>query len=193
MSEIIVIPNQQTPRVPEIEDIELFFIQNIKLLQEFKNYVYIRFDAAGLAANQTSIDGERFMKRVFAFKESYTLEIDNKPIWRLIIDPVITEYIGIKEIKCEGCLTWRGKVIVAERSRAVRVNYYNEIGKHIIGEIYKGFEGQVWQHEINHLNGVEERIEERDFQAPKPISVGRNDKCPCNSGKKYKHCCLLYI
>ena len=24
--------------------------------------------------------------------------------------------------------------------------------------------------------------------APK---VGRNDPCPCGSGKKYKHCCLL--
>jgi len=23
--------------------------------------------------------------------------------------------------------------------------------------------------------------------------VGRNDKCPCNSGKKYKHCCLTKI
>ena len=21
--------------------------------------------------------------------------------------------------------------------------------------------------------------------------IGRNDKCPCDSGKKYKHCCLL--
>jgi uncharacterized protein YecA (UPF0149 family) len=20
--------------------------------------------------------------------------------------------------------------------------------------------------------------------------VGRNDKCPCNSGKKFKHCCI---
>lgn len=24
----------------------------------------------------------------------------------------------------------------------------------------------------------------------KPITAGRNDKCPCGSGKKYKHCCL---
>ena len=22
-------------------------------------------------------------------------------------------------------------------------------------------------------------------------SIGRNDPCPCGSGKKYKHCCLL--
>lgn len=23
--------------------------------------------------------------------------------------------------------------------------------------------------------------------------IGRNDKCPCNSGKKYKKCCLTQI
>jgi SEC-C motif domain protein len=33
-------------------------------------------------------------------------------------------------------------------------------------------------------------------QGPAPIKsatakVGRNDPCPCGSGKKYKHCCLL--
>ena len=24
----------------------------------------------------------------------------------------------------------------------------------------------------------------------RPIRVGRNDKCPCRSGKKFKNCCL---
>ncbi len=23
-----------------------------------------------------------------------------------------------------------------------------------------------------------------------PIKIGRNEPCPCGSGKKYKHCCL---
>jgi hypothetical protein len=26
-------------------------------------------------------------------------------------------------------------------------------------------------------------------QAPRPRKAGRNEKCPCGSGKKYKHCC----
>jgi peptide deformylase len=187
MSEIIVIPNEQTPKVSEIEDIELFFIQNIKQLQEFKDYAHTRFDAVGLAANQTSIDGERFMARAFALRDT------EKHIWRLIIDPHITEYIGIKEIKREGCLTWKGKVIVAERSRAVRVSYFDEVGQSVNNELHFGFEGQIWQHEINHLNGVEERVEERGFIEPKSISVGRNDKCPCGSNLKYKKCCFLYL
>ncbi len=33
--------------------------------------------------------------------------------------------------------------------------------------------------------------ESRDFPLPTPSKkrVGRNDPCPCGSGKKYKHCC----
>lgn len=26
--------------------------------------------------------------------------------------------------------------------------------------------------------------------APPPLRAGRNDKCPCKSGKKYKKCCM---
>jgi len=180
-----VIPNEQTPRVPDIEDIELFFIQNFKELIAFKEYAETREDAAGLAANQCSIGGYRFMARVFALRNK------EKGNMRLIIDPQIIEYIGIKELKCEGCLTWANKRVVAERSRAVRVKYYNEIGEPVIGEIYRGFDAQVWQHEVNHLNGVEERIEDLTFVAPRPIEVGRNEPCPCGSGKKYKQCCLI--
>ena len=29
---------------------------------------------------------------------------------------------------------------------------------------------------------------EQKIKAPK---IGRNDRCPCGSGKKYKRCCLL--
>jgi peptide deformylase len=186
-----VIPNQQTPRVPDVENIELFFIQNIKQLQAFKDYSFTRYDAVGLAANQTSLDSERFMLRVFALRE---ININGNPQanWRLIIDPYIVEYVGIKEIKVEGCLTWKGKRIVAERNRAIIVDYYDEVGVKN-REFVKGFEAQVWQHEINHLNGIEERIEDLSFVPPKPIDVGRNEPCPCNSGKKYKHCCLLYL
>ena len=36
--------------------------------------------------------------------------------------------------------------------------------------------------------------DDENKEKPKEISsnnkkVGRNDKCPCGSGKKYKHCC----
>lgn len=33
-------------------------------------------------------------------------------------------------------------------------------------------------------------VEELKRKRPEFINLGRNDKCPCNSGKKYKKCCL---
>ena len=182
-----VIPNEQTPAVPKIafSDGKLFVEHHRKELEAFLEFAKTRLNAVGLAANQCSVDGERFMTRVFALRDLVTRE------WRLIIDPYITEYIGIEEIKCEGCLTWKGQVIVAKRSRGVMVSYHDEEGKPH-REFHKGFEGQIWQHEINHLNGVEEEVHE-SFIEPKPIEVGRNEECPCGSGKKYKKCCLLLI
>jgi uncharacterized protein YecA (UPF0149 family) len=32
-------------------------------------------------------------------------------------------------------------------------------------------------------------IKKKNLQVTK---IGRNEACPCNSGKKYKKCCLLY-
>jgi len=180
--EFQVIPDEQTPNVPEIEDIESFFTENTEKLWAFREYAESLENAAGLAANQCSVDGERLMLRVFALREDGVV--------RLIIDPHITEYVGIKELKAEGCLTWRGKKVIAERSRSVRVAYYGETGK-LYHLTYKGFLAQVWQHEINHLNGVPEQIEDYDYQVPKPIEAGRNEKCPCGSGLKYKHCCII--
>jgi uncharacterized protein YchJ len=66
-------------------------------------------------------------------------------------------------------------------------------GEHIKGKTYKGFEGQIWQHEINHLNGVEENVVVMNAPEPTPLKIERNQLCPCGSGLKYKKCCLLLI
>ena len=185
MSIFEIIPDEQTPAVPEIENIQEYIQANNAILQEFLENCRWRLNAAGLACNQLSLNGERFMLRAFAYIDK------SDKIWRVAIDPKIDEYIGIKEFKTEGCLTWKDKIIVALRSRAVKVSYYDLQGNFHENAIYKGFMGQVWQHEVNHLNGIPERIEELDFPEPKPIEAQRNDKCPCGSGKKYKQCCLL--
>jgi peptide deformylase len=191
MNTFEIIPNEQTPKVPEIldtnVDITSYIKEHVTVLTEFLENCRWKLNAAGLACNQVSLNGERFMVRAFAYVD----RVDN--IWRLAIDPKIIEYIGIKETRCEGCLTWKDKVIVAERSRAIDVSYYDIHGNVHMHEFHKGFGAQVFQHEINHLNGVAERIEELGFKEPRRIDVGRNDKCPCGSEKKYKNCCLLYL
>jgi peptide deformylase len=183
-----VIASEQTPKVPELNDwrdIELLFVDNLTELEEFLEFAEKQRRAVGLAANQVSIDGERFMLRVFAIRNL----VDGS--WKIVADPKITEYSGIKELKAEGCLTWQRKLVVAERYRKIHVTYYDTSGvQH--EEDLKGFEAEIWQHEVNHLNGIEEQIEDPNFYVmPKEISVGRNEKCPCGSGKKYKQCCLI--
>lgn len=185
-----IIPNEQTPKVPEIDrGLEhIYHEENFDQLEAFLEFASKQENAVGLAANQCSFDGERVMLRAFALRD---LKNDG---WKLIINPVITEYVGISEDRAEGCLTWGGRKIIANRYRGVRVTYFDINSSDIIeNELHKGFEGQIWQHEINHLNGVEESVVERNHPDPKEVIVGRNEPCPCNSGKKYKKCCLTLI
>lgn len=184
--EFTVIPDEQTPEVPLVQD--EFMADYIEMHREkldvFLEYAKTRNDAVGLAANQTALDGERFMVRAFALRDVITRK------WRLVIDPVITKTLGLQQCKAEGCLTWKGRVIVADRWEGVEVSYYDMDGNLHEGEVYKNFDAQIWQHEINHLNGVEEVVKD-NFKEPPAIQVGRNDPCPCGSGKKYKKCCML--
>lgn len=183
---IIVIPSEQTPRVSGFrKPIKEYIEMHREKLNAFLEYAKTRTDAAGLAANQVAIDDVRFAVRAFAIKGDATQE------WKLVIDPVIVEEIGMVDTKVEGCLTWKDKFIIAERHRAVKVTYYDMDGcPH--KETHKGFIGQVWQHEINHLNGVEEDVRD-SMPVVRNNEVGRNEPCPCGSGLKYKKCCLNLI
>lgn len=184
---IKVIPNEQTPKIDDVNgNINIYIDNNHDELLAFLEYVKTREDAVGLAANQCSIDDKRFMVRAFALRS----QIDRT--CSLVINPKVIEYIGIKDIKAEGCLTWKGMNIIAERSRAVKVRYYDMDGQlHIL--IAKSFYGQVWQHEINHLNGIEEDVRPKSERPLPSKNFDRNEPCPCGSGKKYKKCCYLLI
>ena len=181
-----IIPDQQTPAVPIVafSDVNTFIEEHREELDAYLEFAKTQSTAVGLAANQCSKDGIRFTQRIFALRDLSTKD------WSLVIDPHITKYIGMIETKSEGCLTWKDKKIMAERNRAVEVDYFNMDGKRITGEFHKGFEGQIWQHEINHLNGVEEVVVERHHPDPIIEKIGRNESCPCGSGLKYKKCCL---
>lgn len=190
-----IIPDEQTPKIPELDLIDEdeargYITEHREALDAFLTFAATQPTAVGLAANQCSLNGERFMVRAFALKNIRTGN------WSLVIDPWIQEYFGIKEIKAEGCLTWKGQKILAERHRAVHVDYFTMDGDRYgdeYPEIQKGFAGQIWQHEINHLNGVPEQVVSHTTPDPRPIGVERNEPCPCGSGKKYKRCCLMLI
>jgi len=148
-----IIPNEQTPNVPKMNDAKSFIKNNSDLLNKFLEFAKTQTTATGLAANQTSIDGKRFMQRVIAINKGFGH-------WELAINPIITEYIGDKETKHEGCLTWKGKDTIVERSPKVNVSYYTIDGKKVTDEVYSGFDAQVWQHETDHLNGVKQDVQD---------------------------------
>ena len=190
--EFNIIPNEQTPKVGELDlqltsEVEGYIEEHRAELEAFLEFAKTQTTAVGLAANQCSLNGKRFMVCAFALRNILN------HTWSLVIDPFIYKYVGIKEIKAEGCLTWKGQKILAERSRAVVVDYFDIDSNRHQDELNKGFMGQIWQHEVNHLNGVPEQIVSQSTPDPPPITVGRNEKCPCGSNLKYKHCCLLLI
>ncbi len=182
-----VIIDEQTPNTPAIDDVSKFIETHKEQIEAFKEYAISRTDGIGLAANQCSLDGERFNLRMVAVKDSNNADRD----CRIAIDPKITRYHGIKLQRFEGCLTWKGvpdMTVVADRYYYVDVEFYTPDGE-LHKETHKGFQAQVWQHEVNHINGVEEKIVViKNY--PSSQKLGRNDKCPCGSGKKLKQCCI---
>jgi peptide deformylase len=182
-----VIIDEQTPITPEIKDVSKFIEEHKEEIEAFKEYAISRRDGIGLAANQCALDGERFDRRMFAVKTSTR---DDESC-RIAIDPKIVKYHGIKMTQYEGCLTWKGvpnMTVKAERYYYVDVEFYTPDGE-FHQETHKGFQAQVWQHELNHINGVEEEIIILSNE-PARQKIGRNDQCPCGSGKKLKQCCI---
>ena len=181
-----VILNKQTPKVESV--IDLHSDEETYYINEFFKYSKKRKDAIGLAANQLSYNGERFMKRAFAMRPNGE--------WELIINPEILDYIGDSEYKKESCLTWPYKYVISQRFEEIKVSYLDIKNKEVVKKIH-GLESQVFQHEYDHLEGIEEEIIKRDHFTYKreKSKINRNSSCPCGStdknGKKikYKKCC----
>lgn len=182
-SELSIIPSEQTPKVPEIDDTFYFYGRYNKFFNEFLQFATMHTRAVGLAANQCALKGERVMARMFAIRDLKTRRFE------IVVDPKIIAAGGMLRNKIEGCLTWSNMNIYAKRHHWVTVTYRDAVGE-LHEKTVKGFEAQIWQHEINHLNGVEEQVVDPKFFGVPKENIGRNDICPCGSGKKFKKCCI---
>ncbi len=180
-----IIPNQQTPPAIEMTPIDFFLRTNAEVLKGVKmlaeSYAGSKRGCRGLAANQCSLNGSRISLRFFIH--------NHHGAFRHIIDPVIVQQHGMKINRIEGCLTWDSQDVMAERYSKVVVSYYDIEGVYHEKEEFKGIAAQVFQHEINHLNGVKETLVGFDATITYPPSYKRNEPCPCGSGVKYKKCC----
>jgi len=178
-----IIDQKHTPKVPFIKNVPKWIENNTELIVEYIKFASSHSAAIGLASNQISLDDKRITDRFLAIKK------DDK--WLFAINPRVRKRLGSTHQKIEGCLTWGvSKIIVAHRHNTVDIDYYTVDGEYH-KERVSDIEAQVWQHEINHLDGVQEVVLDKDpVDYKRAHKIGRNDACPCGSGKKYKKCHL---
>ena len=155
-----------------------------------------RGDGIGLAANQVGIDAQVAVVNV------------REPL--VLINPKIIS----KEVEIpyhEGCLSYPGKRVNTKRYRDVIIStkqsesdwYFSgaqvptdgkgswekEKSNNKDAEL-RVLESVCVQHEIDHLNGVVCMDRKVNTTIVKDKKIGRNEPCPCGSGKKYKKCCI---
>jgi peptide deformylase len=184
---ISLILNKQTPTLENFDNSDYasnLLLEKKDMIEAFLRFCHNKKNALAIAANQVSYSGERISDRFFAIRD-----FDELKNWKLIINPIIKSLSGEPEKVIEKCLTWPGKEIHAERYPSIVVSYYNINEQEIENIVIEGFEAHVWQHEIDHLNGVEETLISKTITRNSP-KLGRNDLCNCGSGKKYKKCCM---
>lgn len=137
----------------------------------------------GLAANQIGI----LLRACIVH-----LHARNKPVQIInMVNPKIVDKYDLIIYKNEGCLSFPGVRLNTHRFDHVVCEWTD----FDTGECRKAVfyncddhpeEAIVIQHELDHLDGITffSRVAEPS------VKVGRNDPCPCGSGKKYKKCCL---
>lgn len=129
----------------------------------------------GLTANQIGVN-----KRVgfirYAEKE-----------YRLL-NTKIVETGPMTVIYNEGCLSLPGKTINTERYHTITIE--DEIlGRMQLTMAKDGLLPIIFQHEVDHMNGKTIFDRKRRPIRRNGSKIGRNQLCPCGSGKKYKKCC----
>ena len=170
--------------------------EGLVIAEELFQILNKRGDGIGLAANQVGIDAQVAVVNV------------REPL--VLINP---KYIK-KEVEIvygEGCLSFPNRAMRTKRYRDIIISteqseanwYFSGVEESSGGKSGwdKGnmkqdqelrlLEAVCVQHEIDHLNGI--TIYDREIKLePTKVEkkVGRNDPCPCGSGKKHKKCCL---
>ena len=138
-----------------------------------------RGDGIGLAANQVGIDASVAVVNV------------KEPI--VLINPKIVK--KEEEVRYyEGCLSFPKKGCHTKRYKTIEVEVDNIESNMTFGSEDTELdllESVCVQHEIDHLNGMRilDRAMELTIRRDNP-KIGRNEPCPCGSGKKYKKCCI---
>jgi len=152
--------------------------EGLDIAAELFDILNKRGDGIGLAANQVGIDAQVAVVNVV------------EPL--VLINPKIISKENPIDYY-EGCLSYPGKGISTQRYRDIVVSTEHKHSDLVFG----GSDGDMdvlesvcVQHEIDHLMGKTIHDRKIDTTYVADVKIGRNDKCPCGSGKKYKKCCI---
>ena len=165
-----------------------------KIAVELFEILNKRKDGIGLAANQVGIDASVAVVNV------------REPI--VLINPKIISKENEIDFY-EGCLSYPNKGVHTKRYRDVIISteqsesdwYFSGASQPTDGkgsweeskkedQELRTLEAVCVQHEIDHLNGIVCMDRKVNTTIVVDKKIGRNEPCPCESGKKYKKCCL---
>ena len=102
-----------------------------------------------------------------------------------LLNPEILEKKNLCKYEKEGCLSFPDVFINTWRYNNIKIkdDFNGE-------QDFSGIMAVIIQHEIDHMDGkLFFDVKTETFKRTE-AKIGRNDPCPCKSGKKYKKCCL---
>ena len=132
-----------------------------KILKDLLD-TYKKIPCAGIAANQIGYDKRIFIGlKIDEYDDNN--ESDDKQLnsknpnynnYEFYINPKIDQtYKKSLQEEEEGCLSIPEIRLIAERYDKIKVRYYDVNGKKI-QKTFKGFLSRLFQHELDHLNGI---------------------------------------
>lgn len=117
-----------------------------------------------------------------------------------VVNPEILEKKGLFIAQSEGCLSFPNQRIDTYRYKSIIVTDDFRITKDNETQIYLNqkfslddLEAHIFSHEFDHTLGktiFDCRAKIAETFKRSSEKIGRNSLCPCQSGKKYKHCCI---
>ena len=126
----------------------------VKLTKTFKDP-----EGVGLASTQVGLDGKFFVAK----KVENTSDVGSDPLreasssevkdFNIVINPEITWTSKRSKVYFEGCLSIPNYWGEVERFLMVKVKYLKPSGE-VVQKTLKGLEAHIFQHEIDHLNGI---------------------------------------
>lgn len=107
-------------------------------------------DGVGLAGNQV---GLALSVAVIEYQPRSKRDRGERVALHTIVNPLILETSKETDDMTEGCLSCPGIEVVVTRPAGIVVAYQDETGVRIQRTV-SGFEARIYQHEIDHLNGL---------------------------------------